>query len=264
MNVGLSSACFYPEVLTENSIKLIRNIGFSSGEIFLNSVSEYEEEFINGLNREKEKYSFNVNSVHSFSPTFEPFLFELYSRRRQDMLKLFKKVCAAARILGAKYYTFHGLRKTDFDSLNKNHIIDVYNELLYNALEEGVVLAQENVSWCMSSDIRFLNLLKEKCKYPVKFTLDIKQSFRAGHGIQEYIDVMGRDLVNVHINDKDEKNICLLPGHGNVDYEKLFRSLEEIGYGGDLTIEVYRDNFNEYKELEEAKEFLIKKCDKKS
>lgn len=45
MKIGLSSACFYPDVLTEDSIKLIKDIGFTSGEIFLNSNSEYEEEF---------------------------------------------------------------------------------------------------------------------------------------------------------------------------------------------------------------------------
>ena len=33
MNIGLSSACFFPNVLTENSIKLISDIGFRSGEI---------------------------------------------------------------------------------------------------------------------------------------------------------------------------------------------------------------------------------------
>ncbi|MHC1720587.1 MAG: sugar phosphate isomerase/epimerase family protein [Clostridiaceae bacterium] len=259
MNIGLSSACFYPEILTENCIKLIKDIGFSSGEVFLNSISEYEEDFIYGLNQERLKHNFNINSVHSFSSAFEPFLFELYSRRRQDMFKSFKKVCSAAKLLGARYYTFHGMRKTDFDSMDKKRIVNVYDELIYNALEEGVVLAQENVSWCMSSDIRFLELLKEKCKYPIKFTLDIKQSFRAGQDIRKYIDIMGRDMVNLHINDKDEKNLCLLPGRGAVNYEELFSSLKEIGYGGDMVIEVYRDNFNNYSELSEARDFLSKK-----
>jgi len=261
MKIGLSSACFYPEILTENSIKLIKDIGFSSGEIFLNSTSEYEEDFVYGLNQERLKHNFNISSIHSFSSAFEPFLFEVYSRRRMDMFKSFKKVCRAAKLLGARFYTFHGMRKADFDSMDKKRIIKVYDELIYNALEEGVVLAQENVSWCMSSDLRFLELLKEKCRYPVKFTLDVKQSFRAGRDVQDYIDIMGRDMVNLHINDKDDQNLCLLPGRGEVDYGKLFGSLDEIGYGGDMIIEVYRDNFRNYSELSDARDFLNKKCE---
>lgn len=258
MNIGLSSACFYPNVLTENSIKLINDIGFRSGEIFLNSTSEYEDEFIYKLNEEKLKHDFNIESIHCFSPTFEPYLFETYKRRRQDMFKYFKKVCRAARILGAKFYTFHGMRKFDFASIDKKFILDIYNSLIYCALEEGIMLAQENVSWCMSSDIDFLNMIKEGCKYPVKFTLDIKQSYKAMVDTQNYIEVMKDDLVNLHINDRDENNTCLLPGKGNVDYEKLFCKLREIKYKGNMIIEVYSNNFKLYSELQEAKDYLQK------
>jgi sugar phosphate isomerase/epimerase len=259
MKIGLSSACFYPEVLTEDSIKLIKDIGFTSGEIFLNSNSEYEEEFIEILNQERLKHGFEINSIHSFSSAFEPYLFEMYSRRRQDMFKSFNKVCRAAKRLGAKYYTFHGMRKVDFETMNKKHIVDCYDKLIYNALEEGIVLAQENVSWCMSSDTRFLELLRDKCRYPVKYTLDIKQSFRAGTDVQSYIDVMGADLVNLHINDRDEDQCCLLPGKGCVNYEELFSKLAKIGYKGDMIIEVYRDNFKKYDELAMSRDFLMQK-----
>ena len=59
-------------------------------------------------------------------------------------------------------------------------IIEIFNELTYIACEEGIKLAQENVSWCMSSDFRIFNMLKERCKYPLYFTLDIKQAYKAG------------------------------------------------------------------------------------
>jgi len=259
MKIGLSSACFYPEVLTEDSIKLIKDIGFGTGEIFLNSNSEYEDEFIELLNEERLRHGFEIKSVHSFSSAFEPYLFELYDRRRKDMFKYFKKVCRAASMLGAKYYTFHGMRKFDLDAINRKHVLDIYDRLVYSAMEEGVVLAQENVSWCMSADTRFLELLREKCRYPVKYTLDIKQSFRAGVDVQSYLDVMGMDLVNLHINDRNEEQNCLLPGQGNVNYEELFSKLTDIGYKGDMIIEVYRDNFKKYDELAASKDFLARK-----
>lgn len=259
MKIGLSSACFYPEVLTEDSIKLITDIGFNSGEIFLNSNSEYEDGFLGLLNEERLRHGFDIRSVHSFSSAFEPYLFEMYDRRREDMFKSFKKVCRAAKQLGAKYYTFHGMRKVDFETMNKRRIVDIYDNLIYSALEEGVVLAQENVSWCMSADTRYLELLRDKCRYPVKYTLDVKQSFRAGVDLHSYLDVMGGDLVNLHINDRNENSHCLLPGKGSVDYDQLFNKLKSMGYNGDMIIEVYRDNFKKYEELATARDFLTRK-----
>ncbi len=55
----------------------------------------------------------------------------------------------------ANYYTFHGMRRNNLLDLNMDYIIDVYNELNYIANEEGIKLAQENVAWCMSSNIDF-------------------------------------------------------------------------------------------------------------
>ncbi len=70
MDIGLSSACFYPDVHTENSIGKMKELGFNCGEIFLNTPSEYEEEFLKVLFEKKELYEFNVNSVHAFSSFF--------------------------------------------------------------------------------------------------------------------------------------------------------------------------------------------------
>lgn len=256
MKIGLSSASFYPNVKTEDSIALMKNLGFESGEIFLNSPSEYEEDFVSLLLEEKNKHNFHIHSVHSFSSSFEPFIFDSYTRRRDDMYVYFKKVCEAAKILGADCYTFHGMRYQNLNTLNNKFIIEVYNKLLYTAYEEGIKLAQENVSWCMSADINFLNMIKESCKYPIHFTLDIKQAYKAGIYPEKYIDSMGKNIINFHINDRDKDNICLLPGKGDVDYKKISCKLKEIGYNKVGIIEVYSNNYSDYNELTLAKKFL--------
>jgi len=257
MEIGISSASFYPNVKTENSIKLMKQLGFEYGEIFLNSPSEYEESFVEGLLEEKNRHDFKIHSVHGFSSSFEPFLFDSYKRRRDDMFVYFKKVCKAAKILGADCYTFHGMRHQGSGFVTKEFIVGIYNELAYVALEEGIKLAQENVSWCMSSDIDFLHMIKEKCKYPLYFTLDIKQAYKAGTRPEKYIDVMGNNIVNFHINDRNKDNICLLPGKGDVDYKKMFCKLKGIGYNKVGIIEVYSNNYTELKQISDAKNFLI-------
>jgi len=259
MDIGLSSACFYPNVDTENSIKKMKDLGFNHGEIFLNSTSEYEEEFSKLLLEKKELYEFNVNSVHAFSGSFEPYLFDKYDRRRNDMLNNFKKVCKSAKILGASCYTFHGMRYTDFKELDLKFVIDIYNELSYIAMDSGIKLAQENVSWCMSSSIRFLNFLSENCKYPIYFTLDLKQAYKANVSVEKYIKVMGSNIINLHINDRNEKYPCLLPGKGNLNYEDICNMLKSVMYSGRGIIEVYSSNYIKDEELIEAKNLILKK-----
>jgi sugar phosphate isomerase/epimerase len=256
MNIGLSSASFYPEVNTEDSIKLMTEIGFNSGEIFLNTPSEYEEDFINRLIEETQKYNFKVYSIHSCSSQYEPFIFDKYKRRRDDMLKYYRKLCRAAKLLGANCYTFHGMRFDNFNKMDKNFIADVYNELTYISMEEGIKLAQENVSWCMSANLEFIKFLNESVKYPLYYTLDIKQAYKAFIEPEKYIEVMGRNIANFHVNDRDEKHICMLPGEGTVDYKKIVSKLEGMEYDGMAIIEVYRENYTNYVELCEARSFL--------
>lgn len=93
MEIGMSSACLYPKVPIEESISVMKSLGFNAGEIFLNTYSEYDENFIKILQEQKEKNNFLINSIHAFSSAFEPYLFDSYKRRQRDMLKIFKKVC---------------------------------------------------------------------------------------------------------------------------------------------------------------------------
>jgi len=257
MELGLSSACFYPDLHTEKSIKKMKELGFDHGELFLNTISEYESEFVKVLLEEKKRYEFNVDSVHAFSSSFEPFLFDKYERRRVDSLKQFQSVCKAAKLLGASCYTFHGMRYSNFNELDKKFIIDIYDELSYIAMESGVKLAQENVSWAMSSDLEFLRFLAQECKYPIYFTLDLKQACRANVPLEKYIKLMGVNIVNLHINDRDENSACLLPGKGDLNYKNIANMLKSVGYSGNGIIEVYRDNFSNYEELSQAKDFVF-------
>ena len=258
MDIGISSACFYPDMVLEDSIKVMKDLGFNIGELFINTISECEENYILRIKEECLKNKFNIRSVHFFSAMYEPFLFDNYKRRRQDALKLYKKICKATNLLGAEIYTFHGMRYRDLKDIDKKLVLDVYNELLYIARENNIYLAQENVSWCMSSDLDFLRMIREDVKECIKYTFDIKQSYKANKNPLEYLDIMGKDLINFHINDRSESSLCELPGKGSVNYNVIFNKLKEINYDKTAIIEVYRDNFKKYEELSRVCDFLRK------
>ncbi|KGN02006.1 AP endonuclease [Clostridium novyi A str. 4570] len=258
MEIGISTACFYPRVVLEDSIKLMKSLGFNKGEVFFNCPSEFSDEFVKVIKERCNESDFKINSVHAFSSAFEPYIFDTYKRRRDDMIKYFKQVCRAGKELGAKTYTFHGMRKMDSEFVDINHVIDVYNELVYISEEAGITLAQENVSWCMSGDLNFLKEIKERCKYPIHFTLDLKQAYRADKEPDDYIDIMKENIVNLHINDRTKESSCLVPGKGDIDYSKLFNKLRGLNYKGMGIIEVYSSNYLHYEELRESRRYLSK------
>lgn len=258
MEIGLSSAVFYPEVNTEDTLEIIKSLGFNTAEIFINSFLECEDDFVDKLLIKKNELNLSINSVHALSSIFEPFLFDEYKRRRDEMLGYFKKICRVGKKLGAACYTFHGMKYKDFDNINKDLICDVYKRLTYIAGENNIKLAQENVSWCMSSDFNYLKFLNDKDIENLFFTFDIKQAYKAKKDPYEYIKIMNRKLINFHINDRDNKNVCLLPLRGNVDYKKIFKELKNVNYSGNLIIEVYRDNFFSYNEISDCRKKLEK------
>ena len=48
----------------------------------------------------------------------------------------------------------------------------------------------------------------------------------------------------------------MLPGRGDVNYIELVNKLKKCGYNGKGIIEVYRENYYDYTDLTDAKEYL--------
>lgn len=258
MEIGVSTACFYP-MPTESIPQVLKSIGVNKAEVFLNSCSEYEEDFCKKLREEFLRNEIDVVSVHAFVAMHEPFLFESYERRRNDALYFFKKAVRAAEILGAKFHTFHGARKEfmnngfkDYKTFGKD-----MSDLADIAGEHNVALAWENVSWCMSSSPEFI---KEVLPYissdNLGFTLDLKQALRAGFNYLEFSEIFKDRLLNVHVSDCDSEKDCKLPGDGTRDFAEIFTNLKGMGYTGDFITEVYRDAFSRPYDVQKSVEYL--------
>ncbi len=259
MEIGVSTACFYPE-LTENIPARLQAIGVNTAEVFLNSESEYAPEFCLALKEKLDTLGIKVVSVHSFVAQHEPFLFSDYQRRVTDAERIYRKVLSASLLLGAKYHTFHGARKemlskyfdTDGFAEKINYLADV-------AGEYDIKLALENVSWCVTHDIEFLKAVLPKLTSPhLGFTLDLKQARRAGFNYLEYVKLFSDRLLNVHISDANDISDCLLPGDGDVDFPAVFRDLKAFGYKGDCIIEIYNNALTSDAHLKASVESLRK------
>ncbi|KPU46036.1 D-tagatose 3-epimerase [Oxobacter pfennigii] len=257
MDIGISSACFYPEVVTEDTVLICKSLGFDIMEFFLESYYEYKEDYCKALREKCDKYNISVNSVHAFAGTFEPHLFDAYKRRADDMYQIFKSICNAGKILGAKSYVFHGLRQFADEITDYQKIAEHMDMLSETAKDYGIILAWENVAWCSSHDPDFIGRVLEHIKSDnLKFTLDVKQARKSNFDFEDYLKIYKDRLINIHISDSNSENSCLLPGNGDMNFADFFRTVESYGYSGNYIIEVYRNNYLNHAELRDAGNLL--------
>lgn len=253
MRVGISTACLYPALLEKGLEQLLR-LGFRHFEVFFNTYSELQPEYVRGLVRQMKAYGADVKSVHPFTSGYESFLlFSGYERRFQDTVEFYKHYFEAANLLGAQLLVLHGQRMEKQEDMSDEEYFEHYHTLLEAGRNFGITVAQENVNKFRSSSPDFLRRMSSYLHGDCAFVLDIKQSVRAGYSPFETCAAMGERLVHIHINDNLPGKTCLLPGAGGMDYSRLLHQLAAQHFGGDCMIEVYRNSFGGVQELLQAK-----------
>ena len=248
MELGISTAIFFPRLYTEDAFDVIKQCGCSLSEVFMNTYCEYEPEYTALFN--ERRGGVRVHSVHVLSNEFEPELFNRNPRVYNDASKLFHKVLAAGKSMGAKNYTFHGppkLKKVPYN-FDYGYLAECLNRLTNEAEAYGMNIAYENVHWCYFSEPAYFANLKDRCPN-LKATLDIKQAILGGVHYGEFIDAMGDRIETVHICDIIDKNKTTLPGRGDIDFSDLFKRLKKAGYNGPVIMEVYSKDYKDFSEV---------------
>ncbi|HCH74731.1 MAG TPA: hypothetical protein DEV87_06085 [Clostridiales bacterium] len=255
MKIGVSTASLFGRYFTEDALKFLSDGGVETAEVFLETYREYTAEFGEILKKNKGKTE--VHSVHTLTTQFEPQLYSLNVRAKEDSFGLLEGTMRAAEAVGAKCYTFHGtarLKRTpikiDFDRIG-----GITNDIIKVCSSHGVTLAYENVHWCYYNYVGFFSELKKRVP-ALKGTLDIKQARQSGLGYEGFLSEMGKDIVTVHLSDIDENGKMCLPGKGTTDFYELFTRLSSVGFDGAMLIEAYKDDFDKDCELFESIDYL--------
>lgn len=254
MQIGISSSCLYP-LITEESLKTVGELGAKTAEIFFNSYSELKKPILNELKNIKDYYGIAIRSIHPFTSAYEPILFfGGYERRVQDSIEFYKNYFKAANELGAQMVVFHGGRV--YRETTPQEYAGSYIPLHEAAISEGLYIAHENVHNHHCGNPLFMKALADIVGDGFKMVLDIKQCRRCGESEFDFINLLGEKIYQVHISDGLPGKDCLAPGVGEYDFEKLFSSLNGVGYDRTAIIELYRHNYGEPSELGTARQFL--------
>ncbi|MCI8412845.1 MAG: sugar phosphate isomerase/epimerase [Clostridia bacterium] len=255
MRIGISTASFFNRIPTESAFDILRQMRVDTTEVFLNTFSEYEKPFVDAL--VPRRGNLYVHSVHCLGTQFEPQLFSANVRVRADAENLFRKVCYAGYILGAKFYTFHGpvrlkKRTYTFDYIKIGNRI---NQLVDIAHSYGINLSYENVHWAYGSDPEYFRQLLKQC--PALYTtLDVKQATQAGQDPVKFLDAMEGRISTVHLCDVDKAGDTALPGQGKVNFERFFREAEKRNLNAPALVEAYPRDYKDLNELKAAYDYI--------
>lgn len=262
MKTGISTASLFTKVPTENCFSVLSGMGVNTTEVFLSTYSEYEKGFVDALGQRLGD-TLKVHSVHALSSQFEGELFSPSNRVRDDAELLFRKICYAGNVLGAKYYTFHG--PLNLKKSSQNTDVGVYAErfsyLADTARMYGLFIAVENVHYCKFATPDSFRALLKACP-SLCATVDVKHSVFAGYDPLKFIDAAEDRLVTLHVTDVTKEETTALPGKGRYDFEKLFREIDKRKLEPAVIIETYARDFTYLEELKASYEYLKSISDK--
>ena len=248
--IGVSSACFYP-LETEKSLEEAGKCGFKNVELFINSHSEIEDDFVDILLAIKNKYALNIVSVHPFASFAESFyLFSNYERRYTDILPLYDRLFEVTARLGADIFVFHGAKIPG--TISDDEYCRRFAHLIEMGKKYGVRVCQENVVHHRSESPEYLKMMKDKIGASFSVVLDVKQAHRAGYSPYEFIDALGDSIIHIHISDRNDEKDCIAPLRGVFDFNKLFDTMKARGYSGKFIIELYNWSYDDKSEIQDA------------
>ena len=256
MKVGMSTSSFFGRLKTEEALAAMGKMGVKVCEVFFDSFSEYEESFALQLKEIATRYDMEIYSIHAMGTQFEPQLFSINERQKEDAFQILRKVLHAGKILGAQSYTFHGLMnlKRTYFRRNYDSLAAKTRKIAALCREFGIRLAWENVHWCTYAAPGFAREMMRRMEdQELYFTLDVKQAAFSGFPVEAYLEDMDGRLSNIHLCDYVVENggaRPVLPGNGLFDFPAFAQMLEYSSYKGPAILEVYQESYGDYGELQ--------------
>ena len=253
--MGISTASLFTRYYTEDALPIVKDLGSETAEVFMATFREYTPEF--GDLFVAAKGDLPIHSIHSLNQHFEPDLFNVSPRTREDCERILRSFLDNGRKMGAKYYTFHGRPRLkpgaypiDWKGMGKR--LEEINSI---CSEYGVTLCYENVNWTLYNYAGFFRSIKPYAP-TLKATLDIKQARLSGVDVYDFVEDMGDCLVTLHLSDHRSDGSMCPPGKGIFDFDKLFRTLKVRGFAGAALIELYPSDFDTLDQLKESLDYL--------
>ncbi|WP_020585328.1 sugar phosphate isomerase/epimerase family protein [Desulfobacter curvatus] len=190
----------------------------------------------------------------------EPTLISPGKNKRETRIKFIEKCLEVASFLGSDAVSIWSGQKKDgvSDQNAWEWLISGCRKLSEKAEDFGIYIAFEPEPGMFVENLDQYDRLKEKINHDLfKLTLDLGHALITEKSISKAIWDYRNDIVNIHLEDmKKDKHDHLFFGEGEMDFQKIFRSLKDINYSGQVNIELSRHSHNAVETAKKAKRFL--------
>ena len=252
MAIGISTSCFYPQT-TEDSLRMVGELGADCTEIFINSPTELRKPFMDMLQNIRTQYSLRVKSLHTYASFTESYyFFSSYERRFYDSIEDFKRYFYGMGLLGAELLVMHGAKIPG--SIPDEQVFERFDRLYCLGREAGITLCQENVVHYRSESPDFLARMRAALGDHFHMVLDIKQARRTGIDPYVFAERFADNIAHIHISDYTDERDCVVPlcTGAKFDFPKFFRFMRDKGYKGDYMIELYEKSYDSPEQIRTA------------
>lgn len=193
--------------------------------------------------------SLNANTAVGYygrdfwEPLFEPSLANPDDDARRWRTDVVRRAIALARALGCPHVSVTpGRAVPGTDPLRSLALLAAsLREIADHAAETGVRVGIEYEPGLLVENADELTDLLEQVASPwVGANLDLGHCRVAGEDPARVLRRLGPRVFHVHLEDiRGRKHWHLVPGEGEMDFPLLLGALEEIGYAGFVTVELY-------------------------
>lgn len=262
MRCGISTACFYPGE-TLHALRQLADAGVKVVELFPNTFSELEDEYLQKLKDIVDSAGITVSSLHPFTAAMEGFFFaSTYKTRFGDGEKLYRRYFEMCRVFGTDKLVFHGDQDFNVRNVGAAEYARSFEMLAAVGREYGITLCHENIAYCRLNTPDRVEEFKKQLKGEPNFVLDLKQ-LRRFYGnrdnprhLAEMLSSMAGSIRQIHVSDYAEGCNCLPPGTGEMDFAAFIKEVRRLGYNGDLIVELYVENYRDVSELVDSMRYL--------
>jgi len=262
----------YRNFSIEESIDSISEIGYSAIEIMCDKPHAYppiSDEKILSIKKSLKKNNMEISNLNGFmlcaiQDFHHPSWIEEDSSFRYQRINHTINCLELAKKLGVKTVsTEPGGPPTNS---SKNNQLELFaqgiNDVIPIAEKNNVkLLIEPEPGLLIENSSEFVNFISRFKTKNLGLNFDIGHFFCVNEEPAELVKTLRDYISHIHLEDISEGRIHkhLIPGKGVIDFHSIFNALEEVEYGGFITVELYPYQNNPQSAAKEALEFLKSK-----
>ncbi|MDN5845499.1 MAG: sugar phosphate isomerase/epimerase [Candidatus Nitrosocosmicus sp.] len=266
---AFSTNAFTNYSLTQ-SIEEISKIGYEGVEIMCDVPHAYppnlNEDKISEISKLLIRNGVQISNLNAFTlfglgDTYHPSWIENAKDARDLRINHTLNCINLAQKLGAKNISIEPGGPVEVPTSREKYLelfADGIRQVLPEAEKKHIkILVEPEPELLLESSTEFLHFMKEFDSEFLKLNFDIGHFYCVNEDPSALILKLREYIVHFHVADiKNRKHFHLIPGHGSIDFKTVFATINEIGYDGYVTVELYPYKTNPIEAASESLRYL--------